>query len=826
MSEWGHGANTNKEDTRQDDTKWGKWPTKKEEDSNDWGSGGGSWKSGGWNNQKDKWGSWDNGWKKENDWNTKKEDKGESDSNYGYKRASWNDWNQNSKRPKWDEAEKKEPGKLWGQTDDRIARTPPTVGIPATPRDAFTIGPGTPGFPPYQNVPGTPRDAFQQRQMPGTPRDAYVQSVGPTVQSMPGTPADAFAGVNTAPGTPGLPAYQGVPGTPRDAFAAVAPAPGTARPPGVPLDIPSTPAEVGGRIGIPATPRDAFDFSPFTPGMTPAPGIPGTMTPNVGMTLQTVARQSYAPGTPGLPPLGPAAAPGTPGGAAIGQRGNPATPAGVPGTPGYGYAGAVVPGTPGARRASAVPFTPNAIMGHSGLSTPGYGQRQLQLQQQQQQQQAAERMKKRPAVPTFSDGTSAPLRHAPRRQKGTGEKLPAPSTPAPVPQHWSNPPPATPAPAAPEEPVPTFDKWRRIHKNDVVWMSRKPAPPVDLSAGAAPQTPGLPMLAPVVQAPDEGLQEAPTPMDFVKEEAPTPMHPLSGQETPVLAPAGATGTMPVAPQAIGYGYKELPPSMAGETPLLYPRAGEETPHVSQLLPRYPAGSEDPKHEGPKYEDSKDEGTPAMSGAGSVPVCPTRPGHFDDDTALFPLSAPLQDTPHLQPGGAQEFIPGMETPLLGGMTPHLQACASGNATGTGSDMGGMTPNVQAPSELGQSHDGGMTPFLAGQQSTRSMVPGMDTPMLPPQTSETPLAPDPGDQTPWMPAPEPEPHGHKSQNPQIGGMTPLLPHQTPSQEATPGMTPLLPQDWQTPGLSHGMTPLLPQHHPSGVAGGETPLLAPQY
>jgi len=132
------------------------------------------------------------------------------------------------------------------------------------------------------------------------------------------------------------------------------------------------------------------------------------------------------------------------------------TPAGVPGTPGYGYAGAVVPGTPGARRASAVPFTPNAIMGHSGLSTPGYGQRQLQLQQQQQQQQAAERMKKRPAVPTFSDGTSAPLRHAPRRQKGTGEKLPAPSTPAPVPQHWSNPPPATPAPAAPEEPVPTL----------------------------------------------------------------------------------------------------------------------------------------------------------------------------------------------------------------------------------------------------------------------------------------------------------------------------------------------------------------------------------
>merc|ERR1719343_784018 len=70
----------------------------------------------------------------------------------------------------------------------------------------------------------------------------------------------------------------------------------------------------------------------------------------------------------------------------------------------------------------------------------------------------------KPPLPTFSDGEVCNLRHAPRKRKGTGEALPAPSTPATVPKHWNNPAPGEKPKPKPEEPVPDFNQWRKIRK--------------------------------------------------------------------------------------------------------------------------------------------------------------------------------------------------------------------------------------------------------------------------------------------------------------------------------------------------------------------------
>jgi len=126
----------------------------------------------------------------------------------------------------------------------------------------------------------------------------------------------------------------------------------------------------------------------------------------------------------------------------------------------------------------------------SGLSTPQPGQRYMQ-----QQAAAPAPVFERAQIPTFSDGEVCSLRHAPRKRMGTGEKLAAPATPASIPKHWNNPAPGEKPKPPPEDPVPSFNKWRKIRKSG----EARAVPGGDAQDSAvgqpAPMTPGLPTFA-------------------------------------------------------------------------------------------------------------------------------------------------------------------------------------------------------------------------------------------------------------------------------------------------------------------------------------------
>merc|ERR1712039_953333 len=101
---------------------------------------------------------------------------------------------------------------------------------------------------------------------------------------------------------------------------------------------------------------------------------------------------------------------------------------------------------------------------------------------------------------TFSDGTECTLRHAPRKKKGSGEKLPVPMTPAIAPKHWTNPQMGESKKPPPEEPVPDFNKWHKTKQLEEKKAARTPArrtttpsfTPGFSAQLASPQTPGLP----------------------------------------------------------------------------------------------------------------------------------------------------------------------------------------------------------------------------------------------------------------------------------------------------------------------------------------------
>lgn len=128
-----------------------------------------------------------------------------------------------------------------------------------------------------------------------------------------------------------------------------------------------------------------------------------------------------------------------------------------------------------------------------------------------QQAQVAEPVE-RAEIPTFSDGEICSLRHAPRKRMGTGEKLAAPATPATIPKHWNNPAPGEKPRPPPEEPVPDFNKWRKIRKtaNSDLQQLQQQQP--------MPMTPGLPSF------------QATKPLDLSGLAVPTPT-----PETPLVA---------------------------------------------------------------------------------------------------------------------------------------------------------------------------------------------------------------------------------------------------------------------------------------------------
>lgn len=289
---------------------------------------------------------------------------------------------------------------------------------------------------------------------------------------------------------------------------------------------------------VPATPREAVSAAPSTPG------------------IRTFAEVGRAPSTPS-------------GGLGAFSRGVPATPAGrAPGTPsanpvGHAPGTPVAPGTP----FMAMPAQSGAWAHRpgSGLSTPN----QAYAPRPQPQQSLAIRQPRGPVqAQTWSDGSIIELRHAPRRKKGTAEKLPAPGTPATIPQHWLGK--ITPAgekpKPVPRDEVPDFGTWKTSRLRErrkevrVVGATLAGETPVPTQP-AVPGTPGLAPMAPIVKAPDYGTF---TPA----EQAPF------GEETPLMPRASHADATPFMTQ--GHATPFLPRQQDDATPFL-PRHDDATP---------------------------------------------------------------------------------------------------------------------------------------------------------------------------------------------------------------------------------------------------------
>eukprot|EP00927_Polykrikos_kofoidii_P056845 TRINITY_DN50931_c0_g1_i1.p1 TRINITY_DN50931_c0_g1~~TRINITY_DN50931_c0_g1_i1.p1 ORF type:complete len:316 (+),score=38.88 TRINITY_DN50931_c0_g1_i1:92-1039(+) len=215
------------------------------------------------------------------------------------------------------------------------------------------------------------------------------------VQRIPSTPTAVSAlGSNTESGE-----FGGIPATPMGAYS---------RPvvhiPATPADAFPRPSACGGLASglIPSTPADAFARGPGRQQAT----IPAT--PAEAFKKQQGFGAGYLPATPADALARPQ------------QNTIPATPqfqlrsgvGTIPATP----VGAS-PGTPGA--CGSIPATPARMVqslqaqqrGRSGLSTPAYPS----APQQMMYAQVARAPK--PVVPMFSDGSSADLRHAPKRKE-------------------------------------------------------------------------------------------------------------------------------------------------------------------------------------------------------------------------------------------------------------------------------------------------------------------------------------------------------------------------------------------------------------------------
>lgn len=293
---------------------------------------------------------------------------------------------------------------------------------------------------------------------------------------------------------------------------------------------------------------------------------------------------------------------------------------------------------------------------------------------QQQSQLSVVRQK----VPTFSDGTDAPLKHAPRRKSAPDPT----SVPAKLPEHWKK---KTFVAAGSknkikevEDPIPDFDMWRKHHR-------RK-----DVRVIARGEVPSMPEPVPSSRIPSKN--EEVTPMPFGGDMTPAPD--LFG-ETPRMPPAD-TPRMPGV-ETPGFGAET--PGFGAETPGF---GGDETPRVPW---------------------SKGEATP-MLGMGDatppqLPTCPTRavlskmkegtPQMSEFGTPQVPDMGTPQVTdmgtpqvPHGQETPFPEYMPGMETPM---MPPPLHAPYDGPATpprgGGAAAAVDMTPLL-----------GGVTPLLGG------------------------------------------------------------------------------------------------------------------
>lgn len=475
----------------------------------------------------------------------------------------------------------------------------------------------------------------------------------------------------------------------------------------------------------------------------PGQVVPQPSTPAWALFRGAQAGQQRSPGTPTRMPGTPTrAVPGTPSGLATPNHNHPA-----PGTPQFA-GGMAAPSTPGYLVGSQ-PFTPAALHGASmrqasfssrapggAAMTPAAilnnpAQNQINIMQSMTPSAIFTGMRGAPATPgaivpavisdalmplkatIFSDGSDASLRHAPRRKHTTDVRVPAPSAPASLPQHWMKKDLIVAGkkekPKVVEDPIPNFDAWRKNRRKDKARIvSVRPAPGV---------------YSPLV--PDQALPKfeemTPAPAGDM-----TPGMPGYGDgETPALPP-GETPRMPGV-ETPGFGAETPFPGLdGGETP-----GGGATPRV----PYTPADGE---------VFAKGEATPNMGGETPqrVPTCPPRP-YFqnkikESETPQDPYGAVTPMDGGETPGGPphtpadgetprMEYMPGMDTPML----PPVRAAP------------GMETPLMPPAHTGPppGRTGGLvTPPPGGlASSTMELTPGLDGTQRPSGWSHEQAAP---------------------------------------------------------------------------------------
>jgi len=626
----------------------GRW--QQNEEGNSWKNSGGGWSGNNWGNKSSAWG----GKNDSSSWGSRDRS---GDSGGWHAKEDMEDKPSVDQKRSWtdgDEIAAKRP--RWGDEErkEEVKQDSSTPRMPMTP-----VGAGGTSIP---------------ARMPMTPVGATASS---TPARMPMTPVGA--GATSAPAR--------MPMTPVGAGATSTPARMPMTPVGAGMPSQQPPA------GMPSQPG-RMPMTPVGAGMPPQPGrMPMTpvgagvqsqpsrmpMTP-VGAVSNMVSRPSA-----GLPP----SIPGTPGMMQVMPPGTAVPPPDMPSVNRF----MVTPARAENVMLPAMPMQPEDYP-----LTPVDTGLELQLQPYQ------------PKLDIFGDGREVFLKYAPRRRRGTGEKLPAPGTKVNKPAHWT-----TVAAgrkdvqqkAVVADAVPLFDQWRKTRRKEGARIvgTRKPgekepaAPSKDFQAARKFSGAKAGM---VFKLGSLGL-------GYYKDHAAPP------KEEPVLRQMHSATDMTPMMGAPRMGEGETPRFPAGlETPRL---PGVETPGFGlggetplpggDMTPRVPADTVWTKEAG----DSTP--IPSIAGFGKAKESLTPMGRADDtpmlpalgaETPMLPMGA---DTPMLPQGADTPMLPhqGADTPMLphqgaetprlppqGGETPLMRAGASGDTTPMAYESGSMTPQA--------------------------------------------------------------------------------------------------------------------------------------
>lgn len=227
----------------------------------------------------------------------------------------------------------------------------------------------------------------------------------------------------------------------------------------------------------------------------------------------------------------------------------------------------------------AAPMTAAGWRAGTGLASPP--------RQVVQQTQAIVQYQQPTAMQTWSDGSRIQLRHAPRRQKGTKDRLPVPGTPASVPMHWMEKTRAGHMPKPePKETVPDFGTWKKDsaqRRRDRIRASLYGDRPV----GAATPVPVQPVPATPGMLPMRRHADRQMKMELSGEDTPYVPSRQGGDATPVMPQADGTPfflghrQQPVPQHPLGGDTTPFLPRPNGDmTPIGLRQGGDETPIVA------------------------------------------------------------------------------------------------------------------------------------------------------------------------------------------------------------------------------------------------------